>query len=103
MGEKRRGPRHAPINYYLLWTIERCGVLYKRREIDGKDWYRWGQALLVDAQNPAGDWTGANFHGGNPLVNTCFALLFLKRANLAKDLTKKLEFLMENKQLHSAP
>jgi hypothetical protein len=31
------------------------------------------------------------------VVDTCFALLFLKRANLARDLTSKLQLLAEKK------
>ncbi len=32
-------------------------------------------------------------------MDTCFALLFLKRANLAKDLSKKLELIIDVKDL----
>jgi hypothetical protein len=74
---------------YFLWSLERMAVVYGLRTIAGKDWYAWGSAILVAAQNDDGSWTDA-FPG---VVDTCFALLFLKRANVAKDLTKQLEFL----------
>ena len=45
----------------------------------------------------------SNYAGSSPLTDTCFALLFLKRTNLAKDLTKKLEFFMEGKKLQTNP
>ena len=32
-------------------------------------------------------WTRSKYHGANAEVSTCFALLFLSRANVAKDLT----------------
>jgi hypothetical protein len=92
----------AQINLYTLWTIERCGVLYNRRQIGGKDWYPWGVKLLLQSQRGDGSWNhGHYFAPGNitPITDTCFALLFLKRANLAKHLTKKLEFITQGKLL----
>jgi len=74
-------------------------VLFNRRQIGGKDWYSWGAELLLDHQNADGSWMAGGYPGAMPIVDTCFALLFLKRANLAKDLTKKLEFFMEGKKL----
>ena len=101
--KKPRPKRNEPMNLYFLWTIERCGVLYNRREIGGKDWYGWGVELLVDQQKADGSWFAGVYPGSMPIADTCFALLFLKRANLAKDLTKKLEFFMEGKKLQTNP
>jgi hypothetical protein len=97
--KKPGGKARAPINLYFLWTVERCGVLFQRREIAGKDWYRWGEELLLDHQQNDGSWMAGGYPGSMPVVDTCFALLFLKRANLAKHLTKKLEFFLEGKKL----
>jgi hypothetical protein len=94
-----RNPHREPINLYFLWTVERCGVLYNRREICGKDWYHWGAELLLDNQRPDGSWMAGGYWGSIPVLDTSFALLFLKRANLAKELTKKLEFFMSGKKL----
>jgi hypothetical protein len=33
------------------------------------------------------------YYGHNDVLDTCFVLLFLKRANLAEDLTEKLQML----------
>jgi hypothetical protein len=102
LGTKRPRARNSQINLYFLWTVERCGVLFNRREIASKDWYRWGEELLLDHQNADGSWTTGGYFASpqeTPITDTCFALLFLKRANLAKDLTKKLEFFMEGKSL----
>jgi hypothetical protein len=92
----------AQINLYTLWTIERCGVLYNRRQIGGKDWYPWGVKLLLQSQRGGGSWNHGHYYTDpasiTPITDTCFALLFLKRANLAKHLTKQLEFIMEVKQ-----
>jgi hypothetical protein len=72
---------------YFLWSLERMAVVYNLPTIAGKDWYAWGSAILVAAQNEDGSWSDA-FPG---VVDTCFALLFLKRANIAKDLSKALQ------------
>jgi hypothetical protein len=106
LGAKKPRNRKAEINLYFLWTVERCGVLFKRRQIGGKDWYRWGAELLIDAQQDDGSWNNDGYFtrpAVTPITDTCFALLFLKRANLAKELTKKLEFFMEGKQLQTGP
>jgi hypothetical protein len=87
----------SPINMYFLWTLERVGVLYDARTMDGKDWYRWGVELLLAAQREEGAWQEGGYHGATRTLDSCLALLFLKRANLATDLTKKLEFVIDGK------
>lgn len=83
-------PGDAMRNLYFLWTVERVGVLYQLATIDGRDWYRGGANYLCELQQPGGYWQNGGYHGSKPLLDTCFALLFLKRANLARDLTDKL-------------
>jgi hypothetical protein len=80
---------------YFLWSLERMAVVYGLRTVAGKDWYAWGSSILVAAQNDDGSWTDA-FPG---VVDTSFALLFLRRANVAKDLSKQLEFLGQIKDV----
>jgi hypothetical protein len=87
----------APINTYFLWTVERVGVLYDVREMGGKDWYRWGVDLLLRAQKADGSWLERGYPGANRPLDVCFALLFLKRANLIADLTKKLDLSLPGK------
>lgn len=71
---------------YYLWSLERVAVIYKAKEIGGKEWYPWGAMFLVDKQSPDGAWR--DYWAG--LADTCFALLFLKRANVAQDLTGRI-------------
>jgi hypothetical protein len=96
-----RGPERmkdpGTINIYFLWTLERVAVLYHLETLNGKDWYAWGAELLLDHQDAKGCWSGSNYPGSEATIDTCFALLFLKRANLIKDLSKKLEHLIEAK------
>ena len=76
-------------NLYFLWSVERVGVLYNRRMIDDKDWYGWGAEKLIANQQPDGSWTNGVYVGHTPTVDTCLALLFLKKVNLVEDLTRK--------------
>jgi hypothetical protein len=85
----------SPINLYFLWSVERVGVLYNLRTIAEKDWYHWGAELLVDNQDSSGGWHCGGYPGSTFQTDTCFALLFLKRANLTRDLSQKLEFLID--------
>jgi hypothetical protein len=70
--------------FYFLWTLERMAVIYDLKRIEGIDWYGWGAKYLVDGQAANGSWTGGMYTAGG--IDTCFALLFLKRANVAYDL-----------------
>lgn len=74
---------------YYMWSVERVGVLYQLKDIEGKQWYQWGVKVLGKHQHPNGSWQSGG-PGATDIVDTCFALLFLQRANLAQDLTDKL-------------
>ena len=71
---------------YFLWTVERVGVIYDLPEIEGKNWYDRGMEIILANQKKDGSW--AERYIGVP--DTCFAMLFLMRANMAKDLTETL-------------
>jgi len=75
---------------YFLWTLERVGVIYSMEQIDGKNWYDWGYPIVVAEQQPDGSWNEKHYGSFGPLIHTPLALLFLTRANIAKDLTKLL-------------
>jgi hypothetical protein len=80
----------SPLGYgkvlYFLWSLERVAMIYGLKTIGEKDWYTWGAEVLVANQKADGGWFG---YGGRT-ANTAFALLFLKRSNLAQDLTTSL-------------
>jgi hypothetical protein len=71
---------------YFLWSVERVGVLFNVKKIGDRDWYAWGSEILLAQQKADGSWR-ERFPG---IPDTCFALLFLKRANLIKDFTLRL-------------
>jgi hypothetical protein len=91
-GRGRQGPllRTGGRMYYFLWSLERVGVAYGLTTIGGKDWYDWGSEILLANQQADGTWRGAYAVMG---ADTCFGLLFLRRSNLAGDLT----LLLKNK------
>ena len=81
-------------NLYFLWSVERVAMLYDLKTIGGKDWYGWGAQTLLPNQFADGHWQGGFYHGHSPHLDTCFALLFLKRSNLVPDLTENLRLRM---------
>jgi hypothetical protein len=82
-----------PPDYYFFWSLERVAVLYSLPKVEGKDWYAWGSKVLLARQQRDGSWSHGVNPGSAPLADTCFALLFLKQANLTRDLTSKLQLL----------
>jgi len=91
--------KHVPWrDVYFLWSLERVGMLYNLPTIGDEDWYRWGAESLVTNQMKHGGWPGTLPLAKHPcakgdygaMVNTSFALLFLKRSHPMKDLTPKL-------------
>jgi hypothetical protein len=95
LGEYLEAPQRvrlagAQLDLYTLWSIERVGVLYQLKTIGGKDWYAWSTRLLVADQNANGSWWGRGYHGSSPTIDTCLALLILRRTNLVQDLSENL-------------
>ena len=72
---------------YALWSMERLAMVCDLKTLAGHDWYAWGADLLVSHQRGDGGWAGTI---PEP-VDTCLALLFLKRVNVAPDLTVQLQ------------
>lgn len=71
--------------YYNLYSVERGCSLAKIRMLNGTvDWYAIGARLLIDAQNDDGSWSQGRAYGRGAstpaAVNTCMAILFLRRA-----------------------
>jgi hypothetical protein len=92
-GKHKKGEQVPLANLYVLWSLERVAVLYGVTLIDKKDWYAWARESLLANQKERGNWEGGGYPGAAPLHDTCFALLTLLQANLAKDLTSKLQLL----------
>lgn len=65
--------------YYYLYSLERAGVFMNVKCFGEHDWYLEGAAILISEQEADGRWESSF---GIPVVDTSFALLFLKRASV---------------------
>src|SRR4029453_2334117 len=73
---------------YFMWSLERVCMVYGVGQIAGIDWYAWGADLVVATQKPNGTWMGGRNFGAD--IDTSFALMFLCRSNIVKDLSSLL-------------
>ena len=65
-------------HYYYLYGLERAGVLSLCLRFGKHDWYEEGANFLLGAQRADGSWPSDGMISA--LSNTCFAILFLKKA-----------------------
>ncbi len=72
-----QNPGRGGYHLYFLYGMERVGVLTLCPAFGEHKWYEEGATYLLGHQSGNGCWSGG---GESDLVNTCFALLFLKRA-----------------------
>ncbi|HYV36529.1 MAG TPA: hypothetical protein VE988_12530, partial [Gemmataceae bacterium] len=84
---------------YFLWSLERLCMIYGLDKIGDVDWHEWGSDFILTSQQADGSWQ-ERFPG---VPDTCFAMLFLMRANVAKDLTDKLRELMQGAGVQQQP
>lgn len=76
-------------HYYYLYGLERVGVLGSMEKIGTHDWYLEGAEFLLDAQKRDekdktvdGMWDSRTEIQPSDVFDTCFALLFLKKATI---------------------
>ncbi len=65
--------------YYYLYGVERTGLLFGTEKFGAREWYPEGAALLLKNQQANGSWPAADTHK-NAVWDTCFSILFLRRA-----------------------
>ena len=65
--------------YYFLYSLERAGVLSSLEKFGPHEWYPEGAQYILSNQKPDGSWAD-DF---DPVAETCFAILFLRRATKA--------------------
>jgi VWFA-related protein len=83
--DARRAGNQSDI--YYLWSLERVCVALGLRTLDGFDWYSRGAQILLDRQDDDGGWPRDRW---GRLPDTCLALLFLRKANLAFEIDRVL-------------
>lgn len=67
-------------SHAYLWALERWCGLTQRERVAGRDWYAEGATWLVEQQAHDG-----SFGSALQITDTCFALLFLRRATVTPD------------------
>jgi hypothetical protein len=65
---------------YYLYALERAGVLFGTEKLGRHEWYAEGAAVLLRDQKPNGSWEGRKKYTNSEVWDTCFAILFLRRA-----------------------
>jgi hypothetical protein len=70
-----KNPPFGFFHYYYLYGLERAGMVLGVKNFGEHDWYTEGSEYLLGAQKEEGLWNKES-----PMWDTCFAILFLKRA-----------------------
>ncbi|RPH50709.1 MAG: hypothetical protein EHM91_01780 [Planctomycetota bacterium] len=74
------GPKHAASTHYFLYAMERAGILYGTETFGPHAWYSEGARWLLETQKGDGSWATSGAKGSTAVWDTCFAILFLRRA-----------------------
>jgi hypothetical protein len=82
-GSLRKQRTEIPHFLYFLWSLERVSVTYRWKDYDNVDWYAYGSTILLNDQQRDGSWRMESTVN----VDTAFALLFLRKANLVGDIS----------------
>lgn len=96
-----KNPHHPMINawqYYWYYAIERAGRLLETEHFGSHEWYPEGANEFLKRQQPDGSWQKEEWGGGGQFIpkdsllpgvitETCFAILFLRRATPKLDET----------------
>lgn len=98
-GGKGKGKKGGDHDLYFFWSLERVGVVFGVEKIGTTDWYEYGAKRLLPMQNADGSFGARGGYG--PDVNTAFALLFLARANPARDLSAKVQRNLGNTEMRA--
>jgi hypothetical protein len=79
VGDKYSLVPDGAMYYYYLYAVERAGLLFGTEKFGTREWYPEGANLLLKAQQADGSWPAADTHK-NAVWDTCFTILFLRRA-----------------------
>jgi hypothetical protein len=66
--------------HYYLYALERAGLLAGVETFGSREWYAEGARALLASQTSEGAWDAGDWGGRQPVWDTCFAILFLRRA-----------------------
>ncbi|HLY10989.1 MAG TPA: hypothetical protein VKW04_16935, partial [Planctomycetota bacterium] len=75
-----KNPKKTRFAYlYYLYGLERAGMLVGVDRFGQNEWYPDGANQLLSTQTGAGSWGGTDTFPKETNVDTCFAILFLRR------------------------
>jgi hypothetical protein len=74
--------------YYYLYAMERACILFGADSLGGHRWYSEGAHAILQSQQADGSWN-AGAPEANSTWETCFAILFLKRATRPLDVASE--------------
>jgi hypothetical protein len=74
--------------YYYLYAMERACILFGADALGGHRWYAEGAHAILASQQADGSWN-AGAGEANSTWETCFAILFLKRATRPLDVASE--------------
>ena len=66
-------------HFYNLYALERVGIISGQEKLGRHPWYADGAKYILGKQKGDGSWTDGTL-SSHPTWDTCFAILFLKRA-----------------------
>ncbi|MEZ0231116.1 MAG: prenyltransferase/squalene oxidase repeat-containing protein [Planctomycetota bacterium] len=69
----------AQHHYYYMYGLERAGMIGLVEKFGDKDWYAEGSSMFLGAQEEDGSFNARGKGTCGPVVDTCFALLFLSK------------------------
>ncbi len=72
-------PAKGGWHYYWIYSIERAGSFAGTQWFGDRPWYSEGATYLLEKQDGDGAWGDGN--AGDKILNTCWAILFLKQAS----------------------
>lgn len=78
-------------DFYALYGLERVSLAGGMKYLGKTNWYRAAAVNVLNQQNEDGAFTGGSYYEADPLVDTCYCLLFLTRGR-APVLMNKLQY-----------
>jgi hypothetical protein len=76
-------PQHGKSrHYYHLYGLERVGSLGLYEKVGSHYWYKEGAEVLLKDQVPDGSWNNRDEIAPTDIIDTCYALLFLRRGTV---------------------
>ncbi len=81
--------------YYYMYSLERAGILIKRKQFGEHDWFAEGAPAICARQHADGSWGGQKQGRFSAELDTAFAILFLKEGAAAHRAPQRVAWIEE--------